>query len=347
MIIITMDVHKDYCQLAAHSDVTGEVFLETKVMTDMNELRKVVGSIKGKKRLVMEAGPMSAMIHDAMKGEVDEIISCDPARNALISRSEDSNDERDARRLIILARADAIRPVYIPPEPYLTFRSLVRHDRGLRREVNAVKNRIHALCRRNGIRRRGAKAYTLSERSSVLDALPNAEHRWQMEGLYRHLDFLRKERIGVHRILNQCGRKIKSVESLESMPGIKENLSKVIAAWIVDPARFKSRSALSVYAGLGIGKNITAWTQKGRAYASKRGNRELKRAFFLAAQSAINGDNAFARRYNARIAAGWDPAKAKRDVARKMLFTACALWKKGEKYDDKRVSVPDNKRGGR
>jgi hypothetical protein len=61
---------------------------------------------------------------------------------------------------------------------------------------------------------------------------------------------------------------------------------------------------------------------------------------FLAARAAIRGDNAFARRYQARRAAGWDDRKAIRDIARKLLFTACQVWKTKQEYDDGRINIP-------
>lgn len=347
MNIISLDVHKEVSQLAVFSEATGEVFLEMKVPTTKDDLRKVIGGISSPKRVIFEEGPMSAMIQDALEGVADEIISCDPTRNALIARSEDSNDERDARRLITLDRAGAIKSVYVPPEPYRTLRSLLIHDRGLRKVITGAKNRIKALCRRNVIRCRGAKVYRSANRKEVLEKLPNSELRWQMKSLYRQLDMLRKERVGTQRMLGGRAGRIKEVECLESIPGIKGKLSKVIAAWICNPTRFKSRNALSSYAGLGLGQGFTNWKPVGRAHASKRGNRELKRALFLAAQAAIKSKSNLSRRYDARIAAGWEAAKAKRDIARKILFIASKILKTGREYNDDLVSVPEIKHRGR
>jgi len=346
MITITLDVHKELCQMVAYSHSTGEVFFETKVGTNAEELRKVIGAVKGKKRVVFEEGPMSGLIKDALKGIVDEVVSSDPTKNALIAQSEDSNDEKDARRLLTLMLAGEIRPVYVPSEPFRTLRSLLQHDGSLCKTLSGVKNRLKALCRRNGIKTRGTKPYRSSGRDQVIEKLPNAALRWQMECLYRELDMYRAERVAVHRVMSRHVGNSDVLKRLETIPGIKKNLSKILYAWIVDPDRFKSRSALVAYAGLGIGQGFTNWHPVGRAHASKRGNRELKRALLLAAQAAINGDNALSRRYKARLDAGWDVSKAKRDIAKEILFIASAMWKKGKAYDDARVSVPDIKRDG-
>ena len=145
-----------------------------------------------------------------------------------------------------------------------------------------------------------------------------------------------------------------------------------MAAWIADPTRFKSDSGLALYSGLGLKNDWTAGKQVKRARASKRGNRELKRALFLSARGALKGESALRKRYDARIAAGWDDRKAIRDVARghvlretrlddvarshvlrgtrlddvarTILFVACAVWRSGKEYDDTRIGTDRNSR---
>ena len=93
--------------------------------------------------------------------------------------------------------------------------------------------------------------------------------------------------------------------------------------------------------------DLSNWKPTKRGRASKRGNRELKRAVFIAARGALRGTSALKKRYDARIAAGWEDRKAIRDIARTILFIACAIWKSGEEYDDRKVSVPKTERGAR
>jgi hypothetical protein len=96
MKTISLDVHSGWSQLVA-VDSEGQTILETRVETKPEPLRRLVGGIPGPKRVLFEEGPLSALIHDALHGIVDELISSDTTRNALVARSEDSNDLRDAR----------------------------------------------------------------------------------------------------------------------------------------------------------------------------------------------------------------------------------------------------------
>lgn len=339
MNTVALDVHSEWCQMAVISD-SGDVLQEMRVRSRAKDLRSAVKKVKGPKRIVFENGPLSGMLCDAFRGLAKEVVSCDVVRNALISRAEDSNDERDARRLGLLARAGAVHGVYVPKEPYRTLRSLTRYDHRLARMITALKNQVKALCRRQGIDCRGQAVYTKKHRPQFLEALPSAELRWQMESMYRCLDLLRLERVGVYRKLSGMARKIPVIRRIEKIPGMGPLTARVFVAWIVDPQRFKSRSALSSYAGLGLGQGISNWKVVGRARASKRGQRELKRVLFLAAKAAVQGDNAFGTRYRRRLSAGWEHRKAIRDVARRILLVAVAVWSKGEQYKDDKVAIP-------
>ena len=130
MKIVSLDVHSEASQLVAVSE-EGEIFLEMKVATDMALLRQIIRGIPGRKRVVFEEGPLSGRLTDALRDVADDVVSCDPSQNALIALAENGNDERDARGLVLLARTNALRPVFVPPEPYRTLRSLLGHDRNL------------------------------------------------------------------------------------------------------------------------------------------------------------------------------------------------------------------------
>jgi len=337
--LLLLDVHSDHSALVA-CDEFGEVILQMQVPTTRDGLRDVVEGIPGPKRVVYENGPMSALVNDALKDLVDEIVSTDPTRNALIARSENSCDELDAYRLGMLDRAHGTYPVFVPDEPHRSLRSTLQHDHVMADGMTAVKNRIKALLRRHGIPRRGRSPYQKQNRTEITRQLPNAQWRWQLRSLWRQMDWLRSERLAARRQVRQICKKLPIVKRLREIPGVGVLVAPTIVAWIVDPKRFGSRGELSAYGGLGLGQNITGWKVMGRARASRRGQRELKRVLFIAARSSLNGRNALADRYHARIAAGWQDKKAIRDLARQILFIACAMMRTGKGYDRQRVNVP-------
>ena len=338
MKTIALDVHSKLSQMAVVTE-DGEVLLELQVATTADELRRVVSGVGGPKQVVMEEGPMSAMIVDALTGVADTVVSCDPTKNALIARSDNSDDEHDARRLAHLARTNMIHEIYQAPEPFRNLRSLMHHDYKLSIEIARPKNALKALCRRIGIRYSKRSLYPREGRLAAAKQIGDPGLRWQFESLWRQMNLIRLERVRASKIIRRQARKLPVVARLQTIPGIARTNGPVLASYIVDPKRFRTRSALASYAGLGISSDRSNWKDARRSRASKRGNRELKRALFIAARTNLRMDNALRARYDARIASGWEDSKAIRDIARTILRIACAIWEKGE-YDDALVSVP-------
>jgi transposase len=334
-----MDVHASDCEVLVCEE-TGEILLELKVPTTHEELRRVIGGIPGVKRVVFEHGPQATLIKDALQDLVEDVVAADPTQNPLIARAENASDELDARRLRVIDRARGIHPVYVPDEPYRELRSLLCHDHDMADQVTATKNRIKGMLRRHGIPCRGKGVYRKAGRKEVAAQLPDAHWKWQLGSLWRLLDWLRKERVAAHRQIRRVCRKLPVVAKLKKIPGVGALVAPTIVAWIVDPSRFQRMNQISAYAGLGLGQNITGWKTIGRARASKRGQRELKRVLFIAARAAKLGDNALARRYHSRIASRWQDKDAIRDLARHILFIACAIMRTGKDYDDALVNVP-------
>jgi transposase len=338
MRIVSLDVHRERTQLTV-TEETGAVVDEQIVETKAAVFRAKVAEIPGPKRVVLENSGWAGWIYDAVKDVADEVVVCDPTRNALIAQADDSDDARDAQRLALLSRTGSLRAIYVPPEPYRTLRSLVHHETYLTNALTGIMLRLKAFCRAHGVGYRGKSIYRMRGRD-VVRAQFSEDSRFQISSLFRLLDGARRERLAVRRELRRYSLRIPAIQRMQTCPGIGPVVARTIAAYICDPTRFKSRSALSAYAGLGLKQDVSNWRPLHRAHASRRGQRALKRVLFLAARAAIRCDNnGFSRRYKARIASGWEDRKAIRDVARKILFTACHLWTSKEEYDDARIST--------
>ena len=182
--------------------------------------------------------------------------------------------------------------------------------------MTAIRNRLKGLLRRNAIPARGRSVYHADARKDILAELPNAHAKWQLESQCRLLDQLRAERVGAHRTASRLVKKMPAVKLLRGIPGVGKLVSMTIVAWVMDPTRFKSMEAISAYGGIGLGQGITGWKVVSPNRASLRGSRILKRSLFLAARTAI------------------------RDIARKILFIACAIMRKRRPYDDTLLKIP-------
>jgi transposase len=289
---------------------------------------------------VLENGGWAGIIHDAVKDVAEEVLVCDPTRNALIAQADDSDDRCDAKRLTLLARTNALHAIYIPAEPFRTLRSLVNYESCQTNMLIALMLRLKAFCRKHGVPYQGKSIYRHKGRETVIARFPTGGARFQITSLFRLLNGIRQERLVLRRELRRLSRTIPAIKRLQTVPGIGPVVGRVLAAWIAEPTRFKSRSALAAYAGLGLKRDVSNW-RPGKEHASRRGQREIKRVLFLAARAVIrSGNNALAQRYQARRAAGWEDGKAIRDLARKILFASCQVWKTKQEYDNGRINVP-------
>lgn len=339
MNVVSLDLHAEATQMFVR-DEDGKVLREMRIPTSREQLRRAVADVPGEKCVVFEEGPLASMVSAAVEDIAEEVVSCDPTRNALIARDEDSDDESDARHLEKLFRLEAVRPVYVPEEPYLSLRSVLKHRTALQRSATGVKNRIKALARRCDLSIRGDSLYKPETAARALKEMNSEQMQWQMKSLWRQLDMLSRQVRESERQARKLTRQVAVTERLRGIPGVGFVTSATLVAWIADPWRFKSRSALSAYAGLGLGQSVTSWEPTGPARASRRGNRQLKRVLFLAATAAGRTESALGLRYRFRRRQGWDEIRSKRDVARKVLLISWALWKKGTHYDDDLVNGP-------
>jgi transposase len=209
------------------------------------------------------------------------------------------------------------------------------------RLATRVKNRIKALARGCGISTHGRYLYRKSTRGKALERIDSPHMRWQMQSLWRLLDSLENEVAGAMKKIGKITAHFAAAENLQTVPGIGPVVCASELGWIAEPERFEDLGAINAYAGLGLGQGVTSWQPVGPARASRRGNRYLKRALFLAANNAVGTSSAIGERYRIRLRQGWERKKALRDVARKILHITMAILTKGVPYDDGKVNGPD------
>jgi len=105
--------------------------------------------------------------------------------------------------------------------------------------------------------------------------------------------------------------------------------------------RFKNRAKLHKYCGVGLVRTSSGTDKKGRPKPARLGlpwavNGRLKDAVIGAATSAIEQrDNALKEYYEPRLSHGMIPANAKHALARIMISTMSAVWKTGNRLDER------------
>jgi transposase len=128
------------------------------------------------------------------------------------------------------------------------------------------------------------------------------------------------------------------------VPGISFIHAATISAILETPHRFADKRKVWMYAGLGLMSRSSGGKMRSEKLTTDY-NRLLKCTLIQAAEAAIRTkDNPFRQKYlDMTLIQGIPPHRAKLTVARGMLASLWAMWKKGEKYNPKiRVAYKQN-----
>jgi transposase len=118
---------------------------------------------------------------------------------------------------------------------------------------------------------------------------------------------------------------------LTSMPGIGVRTGARILIDVGDGSSFPSAAHLAAYAGLAPATRSSGSSIRGEQ-PSRRGNKQLKRAFFLSAFAAL-ADPASRTYYDKKIAQGKHHTQALLCLARRRADVLCAMLRDGTFYD--------------
>jgi transposase len=206
------------------------------------------------------------------------------------------------------------------------------------KSTTRIKNKIKAKFRQNGIQCTGVTVYSETYREDWEKKLPQESTVLLiLDGLWRQLkqsEQTEKELLAAARVQ---AKQYPEIKHFEAIPGIGFISAATISAILETPFRFADKRKVWMYAGLGIMTRSSG----GKTYSEKLStdyNRLLKYIVKQAAEVAIRAiDNPFRHKYlDMTLIRGIAPHRAKLTIARDILATMWALWRKGEKYDPER-----------
>lgn len=345
---IGLDAHSRTCDLGwmTPSGRRREVW---KVRTTIPELTEAIERVPRPRKLAMEEGPMADWLLRQLRPFVDELVVCDPRRNALIGRDGDKTDALDALALANLYRGGYLRAVHHPEsmdrEVFKRHVALY-HDRVEHRVGEA--NKVLALLRRYGVVVKDADLADAERRAAVIAGLPeDPTVRLDVDLLLSGYDSATSQVRRARVVLVKLAKKDEVVKRWTGVPGVRWVRAATLRAYLDTPDRFRNKSALWKYLGIGLQKRVSG---KGPEVLRPptRFNRHLKNAILGAAMTAIRArDNPFADQYKKLVERGVAPRIARRTVARTMAAVMWGMWKHGGEYQPGRVGVPDGKEGAR
>jgi transposase len=329
-------------------DCAGKVVMECILETKAATILEFFAGLRGTLSVTFEEGTWATWLYDLLKPHVDELVVCNPRKNALL-KDGNKSDRIDARKLAELLRGNQLKPVYHGETGMRMLRELARSYLTIVKDVSRVMNRLKALYRSWAIPCAGRDVYYTRHRAEWLAKIKEAGVRRRAERLYLQLDMLKKLRQQARRELLAESRKHAITSKLRQIPYLGPIRSALAVALIQTPHRFRTKRQLWAYSGLALETRIsgeysyaTGQLRRSKKLISIRGlnkdhNHDLKGLFKGVATMASERPGPLQNFYQALLAKGMKPTMARLTLARKIAAITLTLWKKGESFDPEKL----------
>jgi transposase len=342
MRVVGMDVHVRNSFLCV-TEADGQPLGRRRVGNSLNELAEFLGSLPGGDqplKVVLESTTNSRAIQRMMleygKGAGVEVQAqvLDARKLRVIAESVSKCDKLDAAVLNELARSNLKLPAcYVPDDDMFALREHLRSRSDLVKMRTMLKNRIHSILHRRGILNPLKDLFAKAGRQWLSEMKLDDAGRLILDGYLGTLDQLSEtidESTAALTRLSRSQRWFKQVALLKTMPGVGPITSLTILAELGDFNRFKSRSAVSNYAG--IVPVVRSSNEKSfSGHITRRGPAHLRSMLVEAAWTAVGRVPQYSLLYN-RVAAKKAKQIAIVAVAHRMLEDAWTMLKRDEVF---------------
>jgi transposase len=340
MVFLGVDVHKSYLEIAT-VDGDGRLKSRCRIENAPESIDDFVKSLDSSVKVAMESCSYFYPLYNRLEEAGIEVKVAHPLKVKLIAESKIKSDRIDSLVLAQLYRMDYLPTSYVPPREIRHSRDLLRHRIALVRQRTQVKNRIHHLLEKNGVKTGRLGFSDIFGKSGLahlhsLD-LPAVEKSILamdldlLEYLNRTLDRSDGE-------LARMATENPQARLLMTIPGVDYYTALLLLMEIGDVKRFPNSRKLCCYAGLVPGLHQSGEkTSYGRI--TKQGNKWIRYIIVEAVGHTIRHDceSEISRMYE-RIKARKGASVAKVACARKLMKITWFMLTRNEpyRYSDRR-----------
>ena len=342
---IGADVHSNNIEMSIFN--RKKIVQRYTIPARISAAAEILESLKGKKYMAIEEGPMSGWLYRNLRAKVDRFVVADPRRNKLISSDGDHDDRIDSAKLAMLLAGGYLREVYHSDDDQrveLKHWVSLYHDR-VRDAVRNI-NKIRARCRMHGVTIPRRALRQPEHRAAWLSKLKNTALSNQLSMLWIGYDATAKQARMAKQHLINLSKRYPIISLWKQLAGIGVIRAATIFAYLDTPWRFKKKNKLWKYCGIGLQRTASGTDKKGKPKPARlqlpwAANRILKNAILGAALTAINQKkNSFKADYERMVLNGIIPGNARHTVARKMLTVMWGMWKRSCQFGLSEVSLP-------
>lgn len=343
---LALDVHQA-TSVASVRDASGTVVMRATVATEARAIVRLVRSAGACVHVAFEEGTQAQWLHDLLVPYAARIVVCNRRGE---SQSGNKADRLDADELSERLRCGQLKAVYHGAPDTLTLRELVRNYANLVEDATRVMLRIKAIFRARAIPVKGSAVYRAANRKDTLAKLDRGA-RVRAAALLAHLDLLLELRPAAKQAMIAEARRHSGWKILRSIPFLGPIRSAEILAILRTPFRFRTKRNLWPYVGLAVVTRSSADHEivdgrprrRSRRPMTRGLNRNhnpiLKKVFKAAANDATVRPGPLRDYYEASLARGVREELAKVTLARKIAAVTLRLWKKGELWDPKKLTM--------
>jgi transposase len=331
---VGIDVHKKMCQVAV-LDEEGKLLDEIRFANDPEEIEAFAGKLTTfhdeVKAVVESTGNLWIQIHDRLEEHGFDVALSNPSKTRLIAETKVKTDKLDARTLVALLRADMLPTCYVPGEELRSRREILRHRLNLVKNRTEVKNRIHGLLDKHGLRMPGTTAFSKDNiawlRGLDLGFMDDAILRSDLA----LLEAVDKQVEVIEGKIAALAAEDRQARLLITTTGVGYFTAMLILTEVGDIGRFRGDKEFASW--MGLAPSVHQSEEKIRIGSTSPGNKRLRWALVECAQASLRYDVRFRglyERVSRRRGVGCAIVAGAHEMARIMYF----MLSRDEPYRD-------------
>jgi transposase len=330
MRFIGVDLHKTnfvVCFLSEDDQAQTETFI-----LNTQGLARFKRRLRRDDQLAVEAAANTFYFCRQIKDRVAKIVAVDTYRFAVIAKSKQKTDKKDAAMLARFLKLGWLPEVSLPSEPIEQLRHLFQARESLVRMLVQLKNMAHAALVRSGyaMKRSAFASPRTRGRMAKLENL-TAVDRQIIEMALRQMGEVEKEVGRLEAEIIERGKGLAGLRRLLQIHGLNLIAAIGLLVEIGDIEQFETSKQLVAYAGLATSVRQSNRTER-RGKITKQGRKRLRTIVIRAVLSMVNRTKTPLMEFYAAKKREKGAGKAIVATARKLLVIVFVMLKKGLDY---------------
>lgn len=236
---IGLDVHKRMT-VASCVDEEGNVAREEKFLTNVEEFDSFIESLDSGDEVVLEASTSGMFAYERFEDAGMNVKVAHPQQVKAIASAKVKTDQVDSEVLAQLLRMNYLPEAHVPPQHTRNLRVLVRHRVSLVRVRTQLKNKVHALLAREGVKTPYKNVFGVKGKVFLRDVELKPARKHALNQLIDGMEAVNQLVDETTRLLDEHAQTMPEVGWLSSIPGVGTYTALVILAEVGDIHRFPS-----------------------------------------------------------------------------------------------------------